>query len=146
MLCKLLEGFLAFLDSGGLLGTSLSLSSIEGFVDFLEQLFSVHIVNLTIDIGAEILRFNTLPFVLVVLSAVEGELDLLLGELAVLAHRVQTNDILNLLGLIRLDLNFGPTTLIPGILLSIILLFFSLFLLLLVVQLGSFLLKDAISA
>ena len=115
-------------------------------MDFLEQLFSFHIVNLAVNIGAEVFSFNALPFVFVALSAVKGELDLLLGELTVLAHRVQADDILDFLGLIRLDLNVGPAALIPGILLPIILIILSLFLLLLVVQLGSFLLKDAISA
>ena len=112
---------------------------------FLEKLLSLHVVQLAIDVCAEVLHFDALPLVLIIQGATECKGDLFLCELAILAHRIEANHVLNLLGLVWLYLDVLPTALISGILPTVVFyLFLALLLLIFVINLSSFLLGQTV--
>ena len=146
-LLELVHGLLAFLLGGRFLGAFLGLSNIKGLVGLLVELFSLHILKFAVDIVCEVLFLNALPLVAVSLCRVEGETDLILRELAVLAERVQTHHVLHLLRRERLRLDLGPDTFVAHVLLIVgLAFFFAVLFLLLVLFLELLLLLETVLA
>ena len=116
-------------------------------MDFLEELFSIHVIQLTINICAEVFVLDALPLVSVILGALESECNLLWSELTVLAHSIQADNKLQFFGLVRLSFDIRPVAVVPRIFMTIGLnVFLSLPLLIFMIELCNLLFSDSVSA
>ena len=144
---KLIEGLFALLIVGCELSSLVSLCNVEGLMDFLEELFSFHVIQLSINICAEVFVLDALPLVSVILGAVKSEFDLLWSELSVLAHSIQADNILQFFGQVRLSFDLRPVAVVSRIFMTICLnVFLSLPLLIFMINLCHLLLSNSVSA
>ena len=114
-LLEFVHGLLSILMRGCFLSTFLSLGCVQRIVDLPVDLLSLHVLELTVDISAQVIVLDALPLVTISLHSVEGQANLIRRELTVLTHRVDTNHILNLLGRKGLWLDLGPIARVPFI-------------------------------
>lgn len=115
-LLELIHRFLAFLVSSCFLSTFLSLSGIKSIVYLPIDLLTLHVLQLAINISAQVLVLDTLPLATVLLASVKSTADLLFSELTVLSHRVEAHDVLNFLGREGLWFDIWPVSFVSHVL------------------------------
>ena len=142
---EFIQRLLSILMRGCLLSTLFSFCGVQCIVDLPVDLFSLHIHKLAIDIAAQVVVLNAFPLVAISLASIESAANLFRRELTVLTHRVDTNDILNLMSCEGLRFDLGPVALVSHILSLRIVsknLLFAVLLFLLVLALQLFLLRQ----
>ena len=113
---EFVQRLLSILMRGCLLSTLLSFCGVQCIVDLPVDLFSLHIHKLAIDVSAQVIVLNSFPLVAISLACIEGLADLFRSELTVLAHRVDANNVLNLMSCKGLRFDLGPVALVSHIL------------------------------
>ena len=93
---EFIHGFLTLLVSSRLLSSLLCLGNVQSLIGLFVSLFEGHAVKPTVDISAQIIVLDALPLIPELLDRIKSATDLLWGELTVLAHRVDADDVLNL--------------------------------------------------
>lgn len=106
------HGLLTFGDLGGFLFDVGKCLLVKSIVRLFVLAVVVHGGHLSGDVGLQVFALCLLPTVSIFLDGAQGEQLLLLREFAVLAHRVEARNELNLAGLERLALDRFPFLLV----------------------------------